>query len=415
MTLIGEKRNSKEYYVQVYGKDINGKIVYGFFPTGVPIPYNKGERAFKAAREAASVRGRQFEAEFRAQLLDTCVDHSNDTIAEYATYYLEDIWEDSKNSCHLQKSHLVNHIIPHIGHIKLKDLTPGHIERLLKKLREECDQRQLDIDTGIPNTPKPFYASIQKILVTLSAMLSHAVDRELIPRNVALSKKMYRDILKKLPQKEKAPTPTGDQITAILNAVRGSDIESIVVLMANYGLRREEALGLTWDDVTKDALLIRNTVIKTDTSPRVFRKDTTKSKSSRRDLPLNDYMRDYLFELRLSQQQDSQLFRTSYKGEGFVCARRDGTPLAPDFVTHKFAKILKANNLPEVSLEKLRNGVATMIFNEVLSSELVGMWLGHSPKNVTESHYIDRRLIRDSLRKISDFLQKISESRLSEY
>lgn len=415
MTLIGEKRNSKEYYVQVYGKDISGKIVYGFFPTGVPIPYNKGERAYKAAREEASVRGRQLEAEFRARLLDTCVDHGSDTIAEYATYYLEDIWEDSKNSCHLQKSHLVNHIIPHIGHIKLKDLTPGHIERLLKNLREECDQRQLDIDAGIHNTPKPFYASIHKILVTLSTMLSHAVDRELIPRNVALSKRMYRDILKRLPQKEKSPTPTGDQITAILNAVKGSDIEPIVVLMANYGLRREEALGLTWDDVTKDALLIRNTVIKTDTSTRVFRKNTTKSKSSRRDLPLNDYMRNYLFELRLSQQQDAQLFRTSYKGEGFVCARRDGTPLAPDFVTHKFAKILKANNLPGVSLEKLRNGVATMIFNEVLSSELVGMWLGHSPRNVTESHYIDRRLIRDSLRKISDFLQKISESRLSEY
>lgn len=415
MTLIGEKRNSKEYYVQVYGKDVNGKIVYGFFPTGVPIPYNKGERAYKAAREEASVRGRQLESEFRARLLDTCVDHSNDTIAEYATYYLEDIWEDNKNSCHLQKSHLLNHIVPHIGYIKLKELTPGHIERLLKDFKEECNQRQSNIDAGIPNTPKPFYASIHKILVTLSAMLSHAVDRELIPRNVALSKKMYRDILKKLPQKEKVPAPTRDQITAILEAAKGSEIESVVVLMANYGLRREEVLGLTWDDVSNDTLLIRNTVIKTDTCPRIFRKDTTKSKSSRRELPLNDYMRNYLLNLRSSQQQDAQLFRAAYKGEGFVCARRDGTPLAPDYVTHKFTKILKSSNLPVISLEKLRNGVATMIFNEVLSSELVGMWLGHSPKNVTESHYIDRRLIRDSLKRISDFLQKTSESRSSEF
>ncbi len=90
-TLIGEKnRNSMEYSYQVRGY-LDGKPVFKCFHTGVPIPRGKGERALKAARAEAEVIGRALEKQFRADLTNSIIDHSDDTVAEYAAFYLNDI------------------------------------------------------------------------------------------------------------------------------------------------------------------------------------------------------------------------------------------------------------------------------------------------------------------------------------
>ena len=419
-TVIGKKGMLNfSYQFRFTNEQKEAKLVS--LPTGVPIPWDKGVRAMKAAREAASIKGRRLEEDYKAKRSGRYADHSDDTLSEYAEYYLEEqraaqnVLKIKTDSLASVESYLRLHVLPYLGAIKLSDLSSCHIESWLTELVSEC-HRRAEIVKKHPDAKdnkKPFYRSLKKILRALAGMLSHAIEREYIYKNVATMRKMYKVILESVPQEEPNLPPTFDEVTEILKAVKGLDIETPVTLMAYYGLRRSEALGLRWENVTPDKLLIRDTIIKMSDSILVFRESNTKSKYSRRDLPLNQFMSEYLEKVKAKQEQDKQLFGNCYKDDGFVCAVMDGKPFAPDLVSHKFKKALKSHGLPIVPLEKLRNAVACQLFEATYSAELVGMWLGHSPRSVTEAHYIDPR-VGKSLLRVAEIIQMGAERRQAE-
>ena len=89
-----------------------------------------------------------------------------------------------------------------------------------------------------------------------------------------------------------------DEINQLLACVKGTLIETPVMLAAFYGLRRSEAVGLRWDaiDFHQNTITIQHTVIacRLNGKYEVIARDTTKTKSSRRTLPLAAPIRKYL-------------------------------------------------------------------------------------------------------------------------
>ena len=89
-----------------------------------------------------------------------------------------------------------------------------------------------------------------------------------------------------------------DEINQLLACVKGTLIETPVMLAAFYGLRRSEAVGLRWDaiDFQQNTITIQHTVIacRLNGKYEVIARDTTKTKSSRRTLPLAAPIRKYL-------------------------------------------------------------------------------------------------------------------------
>ena len=89
-----------------------------------------------------------------------------------------------------------------------------------------------------------------------------------------------------------------DEINQFLACVKGTLIETPVMLAAFYGLRRSEAVGLRWDaiDFHQNTITIQHTVIacRLNGKYEVIARDTTKTKSSRRTLPLAAPIRKYL-------------------------------------------------------------------------------------------------------------------------
>ncbi|EKC67072.1 Site-specific recombinase XerD, partial [human gut metagenome] len=81
-----------------------------------------------------------------------------------------------------------------------------------------------------------------------------------------------------------------DEINQLLACVKGTLIETPVMLAAFYGLRRSEAVGLRWNaiDFQQNTITIQHTVIacRLNGKYEVIARDTTKTKSSRRTLPL---------------------------------------------------------------------------------------------------------------------------------
>lgn len=434
------ERNRKNFGFQCYLPDENGNKRLRIFNTDVEIPRGKGKRALADAREEARRKGRdleQKELDRIAKLTNKPVNHREDTIAEYASYYLEDLINSSteessegpKTNYHeCVESFLRLQIIPFLGDIKMKDLQVTQVASWLQSLKEECFRRQSAIEAGPTDhpAPRPFFKSIPKILATLSGLLNNALEYEYINRNVATMRKPYRKILQTLPRGEEKLVPSFDEVTEILSVVHryihrddrtenDYGFETVVVLMAYYGLRKEEALGLRWCNISEEHMLIRDTIVKTKGNPALFRENWTKTHnrgtdSSRRDLPLNDFMKDYLRGIRMRQKKDKLNCGDGYKDNGFVCALVDGSNLKPDTVSQKFSRLLKANNLRNFELESLRNALASQLLNETLYSSMVGMWLGHAPKNITEAHYIDPK-VNDSLKYIANVIQTFAERR----
>lgn len=93
----------------------------------------------------------------------------------------------------------------------------------------------------------------------------------------------------KLPQSVRVETyiPTDDEVQTLLEAIKGSHYEAVILLML-LGLRRSEAISVTPSDINGNTLTINKaTVLSED---RKFREKTTKTESSTREIYIPDYL-----------------------------------------------------------------------------------------------------------------------------
>jgi integrase len=123
--------------------------------------------------------------------------------------------------------------------------------------------------------------TILKIHTNIHKCLEYAlVTLNLIPYNPAdrVSHSEKAEVCRKFFDSE--------QLQQLFQIVKGEPLEPVVILAANYGLRRSEALGLRWQDVnfSNNTLCICHTAV--EVSNHVTYSDQMKTKSSFRTLPL---------------------------------------------------------------------------------------------------------------------------------
>lgn len=184
-----------------------------------------GKRGFLTKKEALD-----HEAEMRVKLTNPSYEpikavEAKQTVQEY----LEE-WVEIHGKANLRpstfagyKCHIKNHIVPYIGNVPLKKLTPAMIDNMLKQLS----------DKGL-STSTCRYA--QRIL---SVAFEAARKYRYIETNPA------RDILTKFGKDAKTPDPyTVEQMQHLMALGSGNEWEMIFVLSGLYGLRRNEVLGL---------------------------------------------------------------------------------------------------------------------------------------------------------------------------
>ena len=131
------------------------------------------------------------------------------------------------------------------------------------------------------------------------------------------------------------------------------------MLAAFYGLRRSEAVGLRWDaiDFQQNTITIQHTVIacRLNGKYEVIARDTTKTKSSRRTLPLAAPIRKYL--------------------------------LNPNRVSAMFELTLQQNHLRHIRFHDLRHSSASLLLANHVPLKQIQEWLGHSDFSTTANIY----------------------------
>lgn len=223
--------------------------------------------------------------------------------------------------------------------------------------------------------------------VAIHRALKYATKMELIPTNPA--DKIER------PRMEKFVGSFYDnnEMLALFEAAKGTRLEIPIFLGAFYGLRRSEALGLKWDavDFERDTITIRHIVTSCTLDGKKVQvaKDTTKSKSSMRTLPLVPVFKERLLREKERQAEYRRLCGRSYDKRylGYVCVDEMGTLTAPNYLTSAFRQLLEKNGLRRIRFHDLRHSCASLLLANGVSMKQIQEWLGHSDFSTTANVY----------------------------
>ena len=259
------------------------------------------------------------------------------------------------------------HIIPYFKNtgIKVRDLKPMHLEEYYRR----------KLETLSPVT-------IQKHHANIYSALEYARKNHIVSFNAA--KDAWCPARKK---KQVGSFYTMEQIARLREVIAGETVEVPLMLISSYGFRRSEALGLKWDAVDFDAKTITIRAVLVISGTELSFVEDTKSSASKRTLPMSDELAAYLQKVKAKQEQDKALYGNCYHDDGFVCAKEDGTPIHPAYLTRRFKRIAQKNGLPVIRLHDLRHSAATNLLAMGFSVKDVSVWLGHADVTTTLNIY----------------------------
>lgn len=263
-------------------------------------------------------------------------------------------------------------IIPYFKPMKLKlrDVTPKHIQDFYTKQRQRVKG----------TTVKSYHANIHKAF-------KDARKLQLIDSNPM----ECVDPPKKEPYH--GQTYTVDEAQKILALVSDTIFEIPITMMLFYGLRREEAIGLKWQniDFDNDTFLIAHTVTETkvDGHLQMVKEDLTKNSSSYRSLPLVAPVKELLLEKKQSIQEYRKLFRRSYYREDsdYVCVNEIGELIKPRTLSDNFKRIIRQNKIRNLRLYDCRHTAASLMLKNGVNMKQIQMILGHSDFATTANIY----------------------------
>lgn len=225
-----------------------------------------------------------------------------------------------------------------------------------------------------------YHANIHKAL-------KYAVKNDMIPSNPA--DKVER------PKQDKfyGNFYDRDELNKLFEAVAGTKLELPVLLGAFYGLRRSEIVGLKWSaiDFERNTITISHTVTSCNLDGKcvIVAKDTTKTKSSRRTLPLVPYFHEKLLAVKAQQERNQKLCGRSYNREflEYICVDDIGDRFKPNYITSQFPKLLERNGFRKIRFHDLRHSCASLLLASGVPMKHIQEWLGHSDFSTTANIY----------------------------
>jgi integrase len=287
-------------------------------------------------------------------------------LGEYMGRWLEDSVKGTVRNTTYERYEQISriHIVPMLGGVKLKALSPTHVRGLYKEKLSSLSPR-----------------TVQYIHVTLHKALKQAVSDGLIPRNATEGVKppqVHRDEIRPL---------SPDQVKMLLDAASGDRLEALYVLAIHTGLRQGELLGLKWDDIDLEAgaLQVRRALTTAKGGPRLA---APKTKGSRRRVSLTRAAAEALKGHLKRQLAEIDRAGSLWQENGLVFASETGAPLdRRDLTSRRFKPLLKRAGLPHFRFHDLRHTCATLLLTKNVNPKVVSEMLGHSSIAITLDTY----------------------------
>ena len=369
MPTIRKRNNSYEIVVSC-GYDINGKQICRRM-TYKPEP---------------NMTTRQIEKEVQRQAVlfeEQCQNGTAPTdgkikLADFVPIYLETAKHRLSPVVYEKYSRMLDIcIIPMLGHLKLKDIKPIHIQRFVDSLQDR--ETHLDGTDGklSPSTVRRYYTMVHSVLHS-------AYKLGLIGVNPADSDRIT------LPKIEEQTTEifTDAELTQLLDCLESEPLQFklLIHLAINTGCRRGELVGLKWSDINHStgSLTVSRSNYKLTGDTEIKSKTTKTGKS--RNIMLPSYCLAMLRQFKAEQAQTQLLLGDRWQGENWIFTQADGKPMYPTTPTQSFSKFLKRNGLAHKKFHALRHTSATLMLSNGTNIKNVATRLGHSQLKTTNRY-----------------------------
>ena len=289
------------------------------------------------------------------------------TVGDYLEQWLKNSVQGTvRQSTYEVHRHMIQpHIVPALGHLKLKDLNPVHVRGFYRE----------KLDSGLSS------ATVRKMHSIMRKALKQAVLDGLIPRNVCEAVKPP-----KLKHKEINPLDR-EQAKALLEAASGDRLEALYVLAVHTGMREGELLGLTWEDVDLERGTLRLSHALVREGGKIALGDL-KTPKSRRSVRLTQAAAEALRSHLERQLEEMERLGSLYQPGGLVFATESGTLINPSNLRNRsFKPLLKRAGLPDICFHDLRHTCATLLLSQGTHPKLVQELLGHATIAMTLDTY----------------------------
>jgi integrase len=254
------------------------------------------------------------------------------------------------------------HILPALGRIGLRRLRSHHIEALYDQLLASS----VEAPALAPKT-------VYEIHLVIRGCLADAVRRGLLSRNVALLARSPR--LKAIPRTE-AQSWTDTQLRQFLRTAAGHRLFPLLWVAAMTGMRRNEVLGLRWDDIdfVKRRLGLNRGLVAIGYDLHETR---GKTRSSRRSIDLDTTTLDVLAGWRAFQHAEFAAVGLE-PDDGWVFTDGEGQPIHPHALSQAFERIARRASVPVIRLHDLRHTHGSLLIKEGVPVKVVTERLGHA-------------------------------------
>ena len=418
-----------------HGRDMNGKQIR-HYKTWTPVPGMTERKMEREVQKIALEFEQSIELGFQAD--------NRQTFAEYATYVLDLKLRNEKLKIRTYDRYvaLLERINQGIGHMKMNEIRPQHLNRfyqnlaengvrkgtgkavakvdLLALLKKQKQSRQSvatsaniarsTVSQAINGSPVeiPIAKAICKALHT---PLEHVFqitrdERGLSNKTILEHHRLISSILAQAEKEmlvaynaaEKATPPTvkhqdpnyfqPEEIAAILDALEAEPIKwrTLTHLLIVTGCRRGEIAGLKWDKVDLEEGRIKIDRALLITPSKGVYEDTTKTEDTRflripaETVQLLKQYRAYQWELQLKNGD-------RWQNSGYVFTTDDGSCMRPDTITAWLSDFSKRRDLPHINPHAFRHTVASVLIANGTDVVTVSKQLGHANVNTTESFY----------------------------
>lgn len=259
------------------------------------------------------------------------------------------------------RSHAWVHIDPRIGNLLLTDLSRSQVRDFMADM----------LDGGVSR------AQVKKVMVSLRAILSEAVEREWIEHNVSLDVKLKR---RSRADDSERIIPTKEEIRVILEHVPATH-RALFVTAIFTGMRISELRGLTWANVDFDRGLIRVRQ-RADEQGKIGK---PKSKAGIRDIPMAPIVRTTLEDWQdLAPKSGLDLVFPNSVGNVQNYANIYNRVFKPMLVRNG---IVDAAGEAKFGIHALRHAAASLFIDQGWNPKKIQTLLGHASITMTMDVY----------------------------
>lgn len=322
---------------------------------------------------------------------------------DWMKMYLAELKEhaDIRNSTYEGYEYRIQHVLDYYEKkpITLEQVTIQEMETFFQYLRKHGSKKKTKGNV-VTNGPLAV-RTVRSIKSLVQSALDKAVAYGYIAMNpvekVTISNKKNKDFQRKFNFMKV------DELNKFIEFLesRNDEMTDIVKLIAHYGLRKSEALGITEKslDLKNRKLYIERTIVKVKT---IHDENDTKTPGSNQALPISDDMSLFFKRVLEKREENKKFYGNTYYDTPFLFCWEDGKSFSPNYLDRHLKKVAKEYGREGFTPHNLRHSAASNLYQMGFSEADIGEWLRHEDPSTTRKYYI--ALDEEHRKSISDKL-----------